>query len=76
MSLSHLSLLFGLRVGKTLNPCALVLVTNNLFRILCGPSDSVLRDHMLEMQGFVLAYAAMALKMQGREAASGMTATV
>ena len=57
-----------------LNECELVLVALSAFWILRGFTDSVFRDHMLEMQGFVLAYAAMALKMQARSMAySGST---
>lgn len=55
-----------LRREKTLNEWALVLVSLSAFWILRGFTDSVFRDHMLEMQGFVLAYASMALKLQTR----------
>lgn len=53
-----------LREGKPLNEWALVLVALSAFWILRGFTDSVFRDHMLEMQGFVLAYAAVALRLQ------------
>lgn len=49
------------RLGGSLNLWALVLVTSSLFWMLRGMLDTVYRDHMLEMQGFVLAYAAVAL---------------
>lgn len=62
-----------MRAEKTLNLRALVLVATHLLWIVGGFTDSVFRDHMLEMQGLVLAYAAVALKIQGREAARGMT---
>lgn len=41
---------------------AMVLVVVAIFWILRGMTDSVFRDHMLEMQGFVLAYAAVTLR--------------
>ncbi len=41
----------------------LVLVALSLFWILRGLTDSVYRDHMLEMQGFVLAFAVTALSI-------------
>ncbi len=53
-----------LRQAETLNEWALVLIALSIFWILRGFTDSVYRDHMLEMQGFVLAYAAVALRMQ------------
>jgi hypothetical protein len=53
-----------LRKGNPLNEWALVLVALSAFWILRGFTDSVFRDHMLEMQGFVLAYAAVALRLQ------------
>lgn len=43
---------------------ALVLTTLSLFWIIRGVTDSVFRDHMLEMQGFVLAFAASGLQLQ------------
>jgi hypothetical protein len=55
-----------LRREHSLNEWSLVLVALSTFWILRGFTDSVFRDHMLEMQGFVLAYAAMALRMQVR----------
>lgn len=42
----------------------LVLVACSVFWIVRGLTDSVFRDHMLEMQGFVLAYAFMSLQNQ------------
>lgn len=59
-----------LRRENGLNEWALVLVALSIFWILRGFTDSVFRDHMLEMQGFVLAYAAMALKLQTRSLVS------
>lgn len=53
-----------LRSEKILNEWALVLVSLSAFWILRGFTDSVFRDHMFEMQGFVLAYAVLALKLQ------------
>lgn len=53
-----------------LNEWVLVLVALSAFWILRGFTDSVFRDHMLEMQGFVLAYASITLKMQTRSAVS------
>lgn len=64
----------SLRRGKTLNEWALVLVALSAFWILRGFTDSVLRDHMLEMQGFVLAYAAVALRLQTRSQQQSDTA--
>lgn len=54
----------GLRAGDGGREWAYVLMVLSLFWILRGFTDSVFRDHQLEMQGFVLAYAAMALKLQ------------
>ena len=45
---------------------ALVLVALSGFWILRGFFDSVYRDHQLEMQGFVLAYAAVSLSLNRR----------
>lgn len=59
------------RRGGVLNPWALVLVTASLFWILRGLLDSVYRDHMLEMQGFLLAYAAVALRALGTQQQAG-----
>lgn len=42
----------------------LVLVACSVFWIVRGLTDSVFRDHMLEMQGFVLAYAFVSLRRQ------------
>lgn len=56
-----------LRRGRVLNEWAFVLVALSVFWILRGFTDSVFRDHMLEMQGFVLAYASVALNLQTRK---------
>jgi O-antigen ligase len=50
-----------LRSERTANVWALVLAALSVFWIFRGFTDSVFRDHMLEMQGFVLAYASVAL---------------
>lgn len=42
---------------------ALVLTSSVAFWVLRGLTDSVYRDHMLEMQGLILAYAYTALKL-------------
>jgi O-antigen ligase len=42
------------------NQWALVLLTLSVFWIIRGFTDSVFRDHMLEMQGFVLTFALVA----------------
>ncbi|MEY2861546.1 MAG: hypothetical protein RL392_2004, partial [Pseudomonadota bacterium] len=55
-----------LRHGGGVNEWGLVLVALSGFWILRGFTDSVFRDHMLEMQGFVLAYASIAVKRQTR----------
>lgn len=55
--------LTGLKKGAVANEWALVLVAVSLFWIVRGFADSVYRDHQLEMQGFVLAYAAVSLKL-------------
>lgn len=52
-----------LRREKKLDEWALVLVALSAFWILRGFTDSVYRDHMLEMQGFVLSYALVRLKL-------------
>lgn len=57
-----------LREGNPLNEWALVLVALSAFWILRGFTDSVFRDHMLEMQGFILAYAAVVLRLQVQKA--------
>jgi hypothetical protein len=51
-----------LRREEILNEWALVLVSLSAFWILRGFTDSVYRDHMFEMQGFVLCYALMAMR--------------
>lgn len=56
----------GLKSGGAVSEWALVLVAITLFWILRGFADSVYRDHQLEMQGFVLAYAAVSLKLSKR----------
>jgi len=56
-----------LRRGRVLNEWAFVLVALSVFWILRGFTDSVFRDHMLEMQGFVLTYASVALNLQTRK---------
>jgi O-antigen ligase len=48
---------------KKLDEWALVLVALSGFWILRGFTDSIFRDHMLEMQGFVLSYALVMVKM-------------
>lgn len=55
-----------LRREKKLNEWALVLVALSMFWILRAFTDSVFRDHMFEMQGFLLAYAATTLQLQIR----------
>lgn len=55
-----------LQHGGGVNGWGLVLVALSGFWILRGFTDSVFRDHMLEMQGFVLAYASIAVKGQTR----------
>ncbi|WP_114969467.1 O-antigen ligase family protein [Rhodoferax ferrireducens] len=67
------ALLFFLKQGLTylrrerqLNEWAIVLVALSTFWILRGFTDSIFRDHMMEMQGFLLAYASVALNLQTR----------
>lgn len=50
-----------LKPQAPVNPWALVLVATPLFWLLRGVVDSCYRDHMLEMQGFLMAYAAVSL---------------
>lgn len=64
----------ALRRSSRLNEWAVVLVALSAFWIFRGFTDSVFRDHMLEMQGFVLAYAAMNL-IQERNSASDATSS-
>jgi O-antigen ligase len=59
------------RDNKTQNQWVVVLIALSIFWIFRGFTDSVFRDHMLEMQGFVLAYAAMALRLQGHDPNAG-----
>ena len=54
-------------------PWALILVAGSAFWIVRGLVDSCYRDHMLEMQGFVLAYAATALHVLRKPAAPPAT---
>jgi O-antigen ligase len=42
------------------NPWALVLLSLSVFWIVRGFTDSVFRDHMFEMQGFMLSFALIA----------------
>lgn len=56
--------LAGLRDGQVLSPWALVLTAMSIFWITRGLTDSVFRDHMLQMQGFVLAFSATAWRLQ------------
>ena len=53
-----------LRSSTHLNEWSIVLIGLSLFWILRGATDSVFKDHMLEMQGFVLAYAAANVWLQ------------
>lgn len=55
-----------LRNGDRGNEWAIILVALALFWIIRGFTDSVFRDHMLEMQGFVLSFGATLLKKQLR----------
>lgn len=52
----------SLRRENRLHEWGLVLVALSVFWIFRGLTDSVFRDHMLEMQGFVLSFALIALK--------------
>lgn len=54
----------SLRSNGALNPWSMVLLATGVFWIFRGLTDSVFRDHMLEMQGFVLAYAAAVQKIR------------
>jgi len=54
----------GLRDSQVLSPWALVLTALSIFWIIRGATDSVFRDHMLQMQGFVLAFSATAWRLQ------------
>jgi hypothetical protein len=51
-----------LRSEPELNTWAVILVALSLFWMLRAMADSVFRDHMFEMQGFVLSYALMAMR--------------
>lgn len=57
----------NLRNERTLNEWGLVLIALSLFWIIRGLTDSVFRDHMLEMQGFVLTFALVALQGQNMQ---------
>lgn len=68
VALLLLVLFYFFRLGWTnlireeqINPWALILVATPVFWALRGLIDSSFRDHMLEMQGFILTYAAVAL---------------
>lgn len=53
-----------LRDENGLSEWALVLVVLSTFWMVRGFTDSVLRDHMLEMQGFVLSFALISMRRQ------------
>jgi hypothetical protein len=55
-----------LRREKDLNEWALVLMALSLFWMLRAFTDSVFRDHMFEMQGFVLSYALTAMRNRAK----------
>lgn len=57
----------GLKGDGAVSEWALVLVAISLFWLLRGFADSVYRDHQLEMQGFVLAFAAVSLRLSSRK---------
>jgi hypothetical protein len=59
-----------MKATKQVNEWALVLVALSIFWLLRGFTDSVFRDHMLQMQGFVLAFAAVAMHKQKQEKTS------
>jgi drug/metabolite transporter superfamily protein YnfA len=52
--------------GAGASPWAFVLVAASVFWLVRGLTDSVFRDHMLEMQGFLLAYALVAHRLWTR----------
>jgi hypothetical protein len=52
----------GLQSRSGMNQWGLALAALSVFWMARGVADSVFRDHMLEMQGFVLAYASVALQ--------------
>ena len=62
--------LSGLRDGQMLSPWALALTVLSIFWITRGLTDSVFRDHMLQMQGFVLAFFATAWRLQRHQKTS------
>ena len=51
-----------LRDNSELSEWALVLIALSIFWMLRAWTDSVFRDHMFEMQGFVLAYALLQVR--------------
>lgn len=51
-----------LHTERELNTWAVILLALALFWMLRAMADSVFRDHMFEMQGFVLSYALMAMR--------------
>lgn len=51
-----------LHAEQDLNVWAVILLALSLFWILRAMADSVFRDHMFEMQGFVLSYALVAMR--------------
>lgn len=53
----------GLRSNGPVRSWGLVLVALSIFWMVRGGTDSVFRDHMLEMQGFMLAFAAISIRM-------------
>lgn len=54
--------LMHLRDNSELSEWALVLIALSIFWMLRAWTDSVFRDHMFEMQGFVLAYALLQVR--------------
>jgi O-antigen ligase len=52
----------ALHASTQVNEWAIVLVTLSVFWMIRAFTDSVFRDHMFEMQGFVLSYAYFALR--------------
>lgn len=60
----------GLSGMGVIQPWALVLAATAVFWILRGFTDSVFRDHMLEMQGFMLAFSATMLRLGSKRSDS------
>lgn len=56
----------ALHESAQVNEWAIVLVTLSIFWVIRAFTDSVFRDHMFEMQGFVLSYAYFALRATNR----------